>query len=135
MKALPVSVAAALFLSASAGAQNVGPAGYAYLQTALVPVTEGDVTDRPYRQIGIVTGRVRKATAFSRRPTVERAFAEMWKNAKKMGADAVIKAQVGDEQETFRGFGAREARGMAIKFLTDAEIAALPKPAAPPPQL
>lgn len=127
-----IAAAAALILAAPAAAQNVGPAGYAYLQTAVVPVIEGDVTDRPYRQIGVVTAQVRKATLFSPSPSVSRAYAAMWKNAKKMGADAVIRAQIGEEQETLVGFGSREVRGMAIKFLTDAEIAALPKP--PPVQ-
>jgi hypothetical protein len=49
-----------------------------------------------------------------------------------MSADAVIHAEYGESHITAMSWGAREARGVAIKFLTDAEIAALPKPVATP---
>lgn len=123
-----VVTAIALAASTACFAQNVdGPPGYAQLRQLPVPVTEGDITDRPYRVVGHVQAGVRKATVFSGSPSREKVFRELWERGRKMGADAVIKAQFGEARVTAFSWGSREARGEAIKFLTDAEIAALAK--------
>lgn len=119
--------AAAALLSSHALAQNVDTApGYAQLASLEVPVVEGDITDRPYRVIGHISKGVRKATMFSKSASREKVFRELWEDGRKMGADAVIHAQYGEAHITALSWGSREARGDAIKFLTDAEIAALP---------
>lgn len=118
--------------AAPAAAQNIaGPPGYAALMAKPVPVVTGDITDRPYRVIGTVIAGVRKATMFSKSPSEEKVFRELWERGQKMGADAVINASYGEAHVTALSWGSREARGQAVKFLTDAEIAALPKPTAP----
>lgn len=114
-------------------AQNVeAPPGYADLARLQVPVVEGDIADRPYRIVGHISKGIRKATMFSKSASREKVFRELWEDARKMGADAVVKAQFGEAHITALSWGAREARGVAIKFLTDAEIAALPPRAVAP---
>lgn len=123
---------ASLAAASPAAAQNIAPPpGYAELAHLPVPVIAGDITDRPYRVIGLVNKGVRKATIFSKSASQEKVYRELWEDAKKLGADAVIKAEYGESRITGLSWGAREARGQAIKFLTDAEIAALPNGAAP----
>ncbi|MEI6417485.1 MAG: hypothetical protein WCO82_00310 [Sphingomonadales bacterium] len=103
------------------------PMGYAKLSTLPVPVVEGDITDRPYRVIGLIETGVRKATVFSKDPSREKVFRELWERGRKMGADAVINAEYGNARVRGLSWGSRDARGQAVKFLTDQEIAALPK--------
>ena len=70
---------------------------------------------------------------FSKSVSEEKVYRELWEKAQKMGADAVINAQYGESHITALSWGSREARGQAIKFLTDTEIAAM-RAAAPPAQ-
>lgn len=117
-----------------AAAQNVdAPPGYAQLAGLPVPVVEGDIADRPYRVVGHVIAGVRKATIFSKSASQEKVYRELWERGRKLGADAVIKARYGEAHITALSWGSREAHGEAIKFLTDAEIAALPQAPATPP--
>lgn len=125
-----ILAAALVALAVPAVAQNVeAQPGYADLATLPVPVVEGDITDRPYRVLGHINKGVRKATMFSKSASHEKVFRELWEDAQKMGADAVIHAEYGQARITALSWGSREARGVAIKFLTDAEIAVLPKSA------
>jgi len=117
----------ALAVARPAYAQNVeNTETYAYLMSLPVPVVDGDITDRPYRVIGYIDKGVRKATVFSKPASHAKVMRELWEKGRKMGADAVINAGYGEAKKVaFSGWGTREARGVAIKFLTDAEIAAL----------
>ena len=110
----------ALCLSASpAVAQDVGskPIRYADLATLPVPVVAGDITDHPYRVIGHIKGQVRKATIFSGTPSDAKAYREIWERGRKLGADAVIHATIGDVHLTAFSAGAVVIRGDAIKFV------------------
>src|SRR5690606_21009048 len=78
--------------------------------------------------LGHVNKGVRKATMFSKSASHEKVYRELWEDAQKLGADAVIQADYGQARITALSWGSREARGVAIKFLTDAEIATLPQP-------
>ncbi|WP_422057739.1 hypothetical protein [Sphingomonas sp.] len=117
-------------IALTAGAQNVDPTPppppptYASLMEMDVPVIAGDITDRPYRVVGRVEKGVRKATMFSKDPSESKVYRELWEDAKKLGADAVVNAQFGDPRVTLISWGSRKATGQAIKFLTDEEIAA-----------
>jgi uncharacterized protein YbjQ (UPF0145 family) len=82
-----------------------------------VPVFPYDITDRPYQVVGEVKAGVRKATVFSKSPSQEKIYKELWERAKKLGADAVIKAQYGDAHVTAMSWGKANATGTAIKFL------------------
>lgn len=108
--------------SPAAGQNIIMVPGYADLIKLPVPVVEGDVVDRPYRVIGEVETGVRRATVFSKDPSRAKVYRELWERGKKLGADAVIKAEFGDAKIRALSWGSREARGFAIKFLTDDEI-------------
>jgi hypothetical protein len=108
------------------------PMTYSQISNLHPPVTAGDVTDRPYRVLGEVHASVRKATVFSHAPSQAHVYGELWERAERLHADAVIHASYGDSHITAMSWGARTATGQAIKFLTDAEIAA--QAPAPNPQ-
>lgn len=125
-----MQIAIILAAALAAASQNIDPAPatpaptYATIKTMGVPVIAGDITDRPYRVLGTIEKGVRKATAFSKDPSEAKVYRELWEDAKKLGADAVVNANYGDPRVTFMSWGSRKARGQAIKFLTDEEIAA-----------
>lgn len=85
-----------------------------------LPVFPYDITDRPYKVIGEVKAGVRKATIFSKAPSQEKIYRELWERGEKLGADAVIKAQYGDAHVTALSWGSSSATGVAIKFLDPA---------------
>lgn len=89
-----------------------------------VPVFPHDITDKPYKIVGVVTAGVRKATIFSKEPSQQKIYDEIWERGEKLGADAVIGAKYGDSHITALSWGNTKAGGVAIKFLTEAEIAA-----------
>lgn len=100
------------------------PSTYADLVHARPPVTDQDITDRPYRILGEIRAEVRKATLFSHAPSRTKVFRELWERAQRLGADAVVNAGAGGARVTALSWGSRRAIGQAVKFLTDAEIAA-----------
>ena len=89
-----------------------------------VPVFPHDITDKPYRIVGVVNAGVRKATIFSKEPSQQKIYNEIWERGEKLGADAVIGAKYGDSDITALSWGNTKAGGVAIKFLTAEEIAA-----------
>ncbi|KQS05160.1 hypothetical protein ASG11_04295 [Sphingomonas sp. Leaf357] len=86
-----------------------------------VPVFPYDITDRPYKVLGEVKAGVRKATVFSKSPSQKKIYEELWERARKLGADAVIKASYGDSHVTALSWGKANATGVAIKFLVPGE--------------
>ena len=126
MTRVKIGIATLAVFAAPLVAQNVEDTkSFEYLQSQPYPVIQGDVTDRPYRVIGHITKTIRKQTAFSRNATFEKVQKELWERGKEMGADAIINASFGETHiNAAFSFGASEARGTAIKFLTPAEAAA-----------
>jgi uncharacterized protein YbjQ (UPF0145 family) len=98
-----------------------------------VPVFPYDITDRPYRVLGEVKAGVRKATIFSKAPSQDKIYRELWERGKKLGADAVIKAQYGDAHVTAMSWGSSSASGIAVKFLEPASSTPTSAPGAIPP--
>lgn len=131
---LRVVAVASLNVGAIVIAQNVdpqpppAPPTYSSLIAMPIPVTSGDVTDRPYRVVGEVTTEVRKATIFSRSPSEQHVFRELWERAQRMGAQAVVNARYGDARVTGLSWGSRRATGQAVRFFTDAEMEARSTP-------
>ncbi|WP_240310856.1 hypothetical protein [Altererythrobacter sp. ZODW24] len=122
---LSMPLAIALAISAPAMAQNVdNTEGYEWVMSQKVPVTAGDITDRPYRIVGHITKGVHKATVFSKNPSQRKVYKELWEKARKMKADAVIFAEFGEARRGAFVHGNREARGVAIRFLKGAELEA-----------
>jgi len=108
-----------LAIATPAIAQNIDPVviNYQALSQMKVPVIEGDITDHPYRVVGEIKTNVRKATLFSHSASDEKMKRELWERAKKLGADAVVNAKLGDEHISGMSWGASTARGTAIKFV------------------
>lgn len=111
-------------------AQNIDPPppvrqpGYAEVRAMPVPVIAGDINDRPYRVIANIETKVRKMTVFEKDPPEAKVYRELWERARKIGADAVVNAKYGETLYGGWTWGRRHATGQAIKFLTDAEVAA-----------
>jgi uncharacterized protein YbjQ (UPF0145 family) len=101
-----------------------------------VPVFPYDIKDRPYEVVGEVKAGVRKATVFSKSPSQEKIYRELWERAEKLGADAVINAKYGDAHMTAFSWGKSNAVGTAIRFVAappaPAEVAPAPVAAAEP---
>lgn len=81
-----------------------------------VPVFPNDITDRPYDVIGPVSAGVRKATIFSAEADQKKIYEVLWKNARKLGADAVINTKYGDSHVSAFSWGKTNVTGTAIKF-------------------
>ncbi len=97
-----------------------------------VPVFPHDFKDRAYVVVGEVKAGVRKATVFSKSPSQEKIYRELWERAEKLGADAVINAAYGDAHITAFSWGKSNATGTAIKFTGAAAAPAAPAAAAAP---
>lgn len=89
-----------------------------------VPVFPYDITDRPYVVVAPIKAGVRKATVFSKEPSQEKIYKELWERAEKLKADAVVNATYGDSHMTAFSWGKTNALGIAVRFLTKEEIAA-----------
>jgi uncharacterized protein YbjQ (UPF0145 family) len=89
-----------------------------------VPVFPYDFKDRAYEVLGEVKAGVRKATVFSKAPSQEKIYKELWERAEKLGADAVINASYGDAHITAFSWGKSNAKGTAIKFKPAAAVPA-----------
>ncbi|WP_233999975.1 hypothetical protein [Porphyrobacter sp. TH134] len=88
-----------------------------------VPVFPYDITDRPYVVVKPVKAGVRKATIFSKEPSQEKIYKELWERAEKIDADAVVNTTYGDSHMTAFSWGKTNALGIAVRFLTVDEIA------------
>ena len=80
-----------------------------------IPVFEGD-SNRPYRVVGEIKDNLRKHFAFQANPTKEKIYEELWERARKMGADAVIRASFGATKGTAFNHGRTPISGIAIKY-------------------
>jgi uncharacterized protein YbjQ (UPF0145 family) len=97
-----------------------------------LPVFPYDIKERPYEVVGQVKAGVRKATAFSKSPSQEKIYKELWERAEKLGADAVINASYGDAHVSLMSWGKTNATGTAIRFTGAAATAAPAAPAGQP---
>lgn len=127
------ALASALLLVAPAAwAQTIAPAGTsptpscgASAGTSCdvvpgVPVYPYDITDRPYTVLGEIKAGVRKATMFSKSPSQEKIYRELWERGRKLGADAVVNAKYGNAHVTALSWGKANATGTAVKFTAPA---------------
>lgn len=124
IKFLAVVAATAMAVSTPAVAKKKDVTYVMVNEEMGVPVFPHDITDKPYKIVGVVTAGVRKATIFSKEPSQQKIYNEIWERGEKLGADAVIGAKYGDSHITALSWGNTKAGGVAIKFLTAEEIAA-----------
>lgn len=121
MKFKGIWVAAAIAVAASTVAVPVaaGKKAKEYVvvnEDVGLPVFPTDISDRPYTVVGEIETNVRKATVFSKAPSQEKIYKELWERAEKLGADAVVNARYGDSRVTMMSWGASKATGTAVKF-------------------
>jgi len=88
-----------------------------------VPVFPYDIEDKPYVIVAGIEAGVRKATIFSKEPSQEKIYKELWERGKKLGADAIVLAAYGDSKVSAFSWGRTGATGIAVRFLTEKEIA------------
>lgn len=125
MRSFVLMLVAAFMLpvSTASGQVRTGVAAkpilYEELMRLPVPVTASDIADRKYEVIGSVEAGVRKATVFSRDPSEQKVYRELWERGKKLNADAIINATYGEARITAFSWGKRQARGVAIRFLDE----------------
>ena len=93
-----------------------------------VPVFPYDIEGKPYVIVAGVEAGVRKATIFSKEPSQKKIYAELWERGEKAGADAIVMAAYGDSKISAFSWGRTSATGVAIRFLTEKEIADGVKP-------
>ncbi len=84
-------------------------------QATQIAVMQGR-PDRAFTPIGPLSVTVNKLTAFHPNPTVEDAMQELRSEAAKLGADAVIEAEISGVKIVPQSWGAREATGIAVKY-------------------
>lgn len=116
-----------LALSASASAQNVDPAPamtYERLMRMEMRVIKEDITDHPYRVIADIEADASQLLRFSKRPSNRKLAEELWDEARKLDADAVLNARFSDLESSGLTYGQRRAWGQAVKFLTPEEAKA-----------
>ena len=121
MKRLAASL---LLVSISASAQNIDPGptmNYERLMRMEMRVIKEDITDHPYRVVAKIEADASQLTRFSKRPTNRKLAEELWDEARKVNADAVLNATFGDLETSGLTYGQRRAWGDAVVFLSDAE--------------
>lgn len=90
-------------------------------------VTEGDISDRPYTELGIVTAKAGKLTWVSRNPDRGDIDLKLRDKARQMGADAVVRVNYTPTGASMMSWGGIKGEGVAIKF-TAPSPAAVPAP-------
>ena len=84
--------------------------------SAELPLTENDITDRPYKALGDIKVTVRKTTIFNKDPTRADVDAKLRKEATKLGADAVVLVRYGTVGIGMTSWGVLHGEGRAVKF-------------------
>lgn len=122
-KIIAAALAAGLLAYASGGAAKDQATHYAVVNEDVgIPVFPYDITDKPYVIVGHIKAGVRKATVFSKEPSQDKIYRELWERGEKVGADAVVNATYGDSHMTALSWGKTNALGIAVRFLTKEEI-------------
>jgi hypothetical protein len=79
-------------------------------------VTEGDISDRPYTELGPVTAKAGKLTWVSRNPDRSDIDTKLMMKARQLGADAVVRVHDASTGASLMSWGGMKGEGMAIKY-------------------
>lgn len=79
-------------------------------------ITEGDIADRPYDEIGPVSANRGRGTFFDRQPTRESVNIRLTEVARRMGADAVVRVRYFSRSTSAMSWGGLQADGIAIRY-------------------
>jgi hypothetical protein len=91
-------------------------AGRAPTPVDKIEITEGYVSDRPYKSLGEVSVRVDKLRNLNFSPTRAMVDERLRVEAAKLGADAVIQVRYRDVGVTWSTWGHLDGRGRAVVF-------------------
>lgn len=97
-------------------------------------VTEGEISDRPYTELGIVTAKAGKLTWVSRNPDRGDIDLKLRDKARQIGADAVVRVTYTPTGASMMSWGGIKDEGIAIKFTVSAPAAQIQVQSAPAPQ-
>lgn len=81
-------------------------------------VTEGDISDRPYTELGTVAAKAGKLTWVSRSPDRSDVDLKLRDKARAMGADAVVRVRYTPTGASAMSWGGIKADGVAIRYST-----------------
>ena len=81
-----------------------------------IMLSEGDVKDRPYRNLGEISVSVNKTTVFHADPTPALVNDALREKAATMGADAVLDVQYGKVGMSLMSWGTLQGKGRAVQF-------------------
>jgi hypothetical protein len=87
-------------------------------------VTEGDISDRTYTELGPVTAKAGKLTWVSRNPDRGDIDVKLKDKARQMGADAVVRVHYTPTGASMMSWGGIKGEGVAIKFAAPAAVSA-----------
>ena len=107
----------ALLISAPASAQNMTPPASWTVDGLLV--TEGEITNCPYTEIGEVVATVHTNTAFSKNPKPEKVAKEIAEKARGMKPNAIVNVDISGPHSTMVWGRAVTGKGRAIKFQSE----------------
>jgi hypothetical protein len=115
---LLVTVIAALASANATTAQTVVAAAPHTSNVDGFIVTEGDISDRPYAELGPVTAKAGKLTWVSRNPDWTDIDRKLREKARQMGADAVVRVRYVPTGASLMSWGGIKGEGVAIRFQT-----------------
>jgi uncharacterized protein YbjQ (UPF0145 family) len=115
---LLVTVIAALASANATTAQTVVAAAPHTSNVDGFIVTEGDISDRPYAELGSVTAKAGKLTWVSRNPDWTDIDRKLREKARQMGADAVVRVRYVPTGASLMSWGGIKGEGVAIRFQT-----------------
>ena len=79
-------------------------------------ITEGDIADRPYEELGPVHAARGRGTFFDRQPTRESVNIRLTEAAQRMGADAIVRVRYSGRSVSAMSWGGMQADGVAIRY-------------------
>jgi hypothetical protein len=91
-------------------------------------VTEGDISDRTYAELGTISVKAGKLTWVSRNPQRGDIDTKLMMKARQMGADAVVRVHYTPTGASLMSWGGIKGEGVAIKY---GAAAPAPVPAQP----
>lgn len=86
-------------------------------------ITEGDISDRTYTELGTVTAKAGKLTWVSKNPDRTDIDIKLRDKARQMGADAVVRVRYTPTGASLMSWGGIKGEGVAIKFTVPAPAA------------
>jgi hypothetical protein len=109
-------VAASLFVVSPASAQTIVAAPPHTSNFDGFIVTEGDISDRPYTELGPVSAKAGKFSWVSRNPDRSDIDTKLRLKALQMGADAVVRVHYSPTGASMMSWGGIKGEGVAIKY-------------------